>query len=179
KRLAKQRAARKELERKARLEQEKMTAAQGTAKKLAKERAARKELERKAGLEREKMDAARKAAKKLAEERIRAEKRPAEAAASKSERPKPPIRTGRAVASFPESEVGSYDEDDGDDIVMDAKESLANDAAEVGVATDSTDTGVVGLLETSSTDEDEKDESVEFAANPCAGKTARFLSTCR
>ena len=61
-----------------------------------------------------------------------------------------------------------------------------NGATEVGVETKSVD-GAADLLVTTAPDGDadsaivleEKEESVEFAANPCNGPTARFLSTCR
>ena len=99
-------------------------------KKLAKQRAARIELEREAGLERRKMTEAREAAKKLAEQRTRAEARLSEAAAAKSSAAQELARRSEARASFLATEPSAYDEEDGDDIVLDTKASLRSDAAE-------------------------------------------------
>jgi hypothetical protein len=190
--LAKQREAelKREAEKTARLKQEsdRMKRERRAAEqRLAKQREARKELERKARLERKKMGAAKEAAKKLAEERIRAAARLSETAAAKS-LPQEPVRPGKAPASFQETGPSAYDEDDGDAIVLETKARLASDAPESVVKAGSVDAGA-SFPDTSppAYDEDDgdaivqsdMDEAVEFAANPCQGPTARFLSTCR
>ncbi|GMQ87799.1 MAG: hypothetical protein BMS9Abin08_1007 [Gammaproteobacteria bacterium] len=191
-RAAQQRTAelRREAEKTARLKQEsdRMERERRVAEqRLAKQRAARKELERKARLEREKMVTAREAAKKLAEERTRAESRLSEASAVKSSAQEP-ARPGKALAGFLEPEPSAYDEEDGDAIVQDTKARLASDAAESIVKAESVE-AVADLPDTppaaydaddgDAIIQDDKDEAVEFAANPCRGPTARFLSTCR
>ncbi len=144
--------------------------------RVARQRAAREALEHKAIQDRKKMAEAREAAKKLAEERTRAESRLSEASAVKSSAQEP-ARPGKALAGFLEPGPSAYDEEDGDAIVQDTKARLASDAAESIVKAESAD-AVASLPDTPPAVYD-KDEAVEFAANPCRGPTARFLSTCR
>jgi len=129
-RLAEQRNAglRREAEKITRLKQESdrlERERRAAEKKLAKQRAARIELEREADLERRKMAKARGAAKKLAEQRTRAEARLSEAAAAKSSAAQELARRSEARASFLATEPSAYDEEDGDDIVLSTKASLA------------------------------------------------------
>ena len=149
-RLAEQRNAglRREAEKITRLKQESdrlERERRAAEKKLAKQRAARIELEREADLERRKMAEAREAAKKLAEQRTRAEARLSEAAAAKSSAAQELARRSKARASFLETEPSAYDEEDGDDIVLNTKASLAGK------------TGSIPEAEQSAYDEDDGD----------------------
>ncbi|GMQ83743.1 MAG: hypothetical protein BMS9Abin06_0482 [Gammaproteobacteria bacterium] len=182
-RAAQQRSAelRREAEKIARLKQESDRLARerhAAEQRLARQRAAREVLERKAIQDRKKMAEAREAAKKLAEERTRAESHLSEASAAKSSAQEP-ARPGKTLAGFLEPEPSAYDEEDGDAIVQDTKARLASDAAEPIVKAESVD-AVAGLPDTPPVAYDADDgDAVEFAANPCRGPTARFLSTCR
>jgi len=188
-RLAKQRSARKELERKARLEREKMAVAKKEAaaqqraaeQRLTKQRAATQELERKARMESEKMVAAKEAAKKLAEERALAS---SDSSGKTAKKPVPQARvqTGKAHAGLVEAEVAAYDEDDGDAIVqavvLDAKASLASEDSPGVPASPVKSAATLAESDGDAIVQTDKGQ-VEFAANPCNGPTARFLSTCR
>ncbi|HED18029.1 MAG TPA: hypothetical protein ENI74_00805 [Gammaproteobacteria bacterium] len=147
-------------------------------RRLAKQRAARKELERRARLEREKMAAAKQAAEKLARERPLATTVSSGKAAQEPV-PRKPVQTGRAPVSLLESEVPSYDEDDGDAIILDVKARFASENAREVVTSPVRSAATPAEGDGEAIVQTENEGEAEFAANPCNGPTARFLSTCR
>lgn len=76
--------------------------------------------------------------------------------------------TKARLSGIPVDPPAAYDEDDGDAIVLETKQQLGRG-------------DTVAPLTPAATAEPSAEEKqpVEFAANPCRGPTARFLSTCR
>ncbi|MFQ5642916.1 MAG: AAA family ATPase [Thiogranum sp.] len=184
----------------ARLERERLAAEQ----LLAKQRAARQALERQAEQERRKLAKAREAAAKLAEERSRngaALSVAPPVTSSPAQDPGPPARSragfettlpsaydeddGDAIVMETKAQPGgapvtlpaAYDEDDGDAIVMETRARLAGESAKPAAVEASAAAGTDAVVAPAPVQEQE--EAVEFAANPCRGPSARFLSTCR